>query len=383
VSEGAEEQHYAALLTAAARVLVVGLIFAGEWVRLAEPPLSLAFDLTLAAAGIYALGSLAAALLKWPLLAPWWLVATLDLAFLGALTYTTAGDLATVRRAFFLVPVLGAFTQTPRATARLALAAPTVYSVAALAEGSGAETVWPTAAFLLVVGGVSVAIAKLLADRAGRIQRLAEESRALTARALEAEAGERRRLSYAIHDEPIQQLLAARFELGRAARGDNESALSAAKSVSGALRTLRELTFELHPHSLDQLGLAATLEELAERIADHSGAEIALEIDDRDVGARRVVCFAIVRELLRNAGEHASASRIDVSVRSEPEALRVVVSDDGRGIPHDRRAEALRDGHLGLAAVFERARAAGGRAEITSSPAGGTTVEVTLPARAF
>jgi two-component system, NarL family, sensor kinase len=382
VSESADERHRAAQLTALARVLVVCLILVGERIRYGGIPPSLDFDLVLVAAGLYALAAFAAALLNWSRLRPGMLIATLDLVFLGALTYTSPGQLSAVRSAFFLVPVLAAFTQTPRSTALLALATPVVFATAAVAEGSGDGVVWTSAAFLLLVGGVSVAIAKLLAQRAQRIQGLADEARALTVRAVEADEGERRRLSYAIHDEPIQQLLAARLQLGRAVRGDAESARSAEEAFGNALQTLRELTLELHPHSLDQLGLAATLEELAEVIAERSGVEMTLEIDERHVAGRGALCFAIVRELLRNAGEHANASKVSVAIRAEPGILRILVSDDGKGIPAGRVAEALREGHIGLATVFERARAAGGRAEVKASADRGTTVEVTLPAGA-
>jgi two-component system, NarL family, sensor kinase len=375
------EEHRAAQLTALARVLVVGLIFVAERIRFGEHSLSLGFELTLAAAGLYAIAAFVAVLLKWPVLRPGWLTATLDLIFLGALTYASAGELQSVRRAFFLVPVLAAFTQTPRATALLALATAAAFVGAALAEGRGGDDMWTTAAFLLLVGGVSVAIAKLLVERAERIQGLADEARALAVRAVEADEGERRRLSFAIHDEPIQQLLAAQLQLRRSVSGNTESARSAAKAVGDALQTLRELTVELHPHSLDQLGLTATLEELARAIASHTEVEITLEIDERNLGERGVLCYAVVRELLRNAAEHASASNVEVVIRHESETLRIVVRDDGKGIPAGRVGEALREGHIGLATVFERARAVGGRAEVKASAGNGTTVEVTLPAR--
>jgi two-component system, NarL family, sensor kinase len=377
VNAVAEERRYAALLTALARVLVVGLIFVGERLRVGD--LDLAFDLILGAAGLYAVATLTAILVRSQAPPPGRLTAILDLAFLGALTYASAGELSTVRRAFFLIPVLGAFTQTPRSTAILALASAGVFAGTALGEGSGEVDVGTNAAFLLLVGGVSVAIAKLLADRSARIHGLVEAAQALTARALDAEAGERRRLSYAIHDEPIQQLLGARLATGRAAQGDREAARAAQTAIDDALRSLREMTFELHPHVLEQLGLAAALEQVAEGIADRTGAEILLEAADSQHEQGSGLCFAITRELMRNAEEHAAASRIEVVVRPEPQGLRITVRDDGRGFEPGRAAEALSEGHIGLAAVLERARAGGGQAEIRSFPGHGTTIEVTLP----
>jgi two-component system, NarL family, sensor kinase len=379
VNPSVEERRHAAVLTALARVLIVGLIFVGERLRVGD--MERTFDLILTAAGLYALAALAAILLRSPVPVSGRLTAALDLAFLGALTYTSAGELSTVRGAFFLIPVLGAFTQTPWSTALLAVASAAVFGGAALAEGSGEVAVGTSAAFLLLVGGVSVAIAKLLADRGARIGGLIDASQALTARALNAEASERRRLSYAIHDEPIQQLLSARLGIGRIARGDREAARAAQAAIDDALRSLREMTFELHPHVLEQLGLAAALEQVAEGIADRTGAEIVLEIADGMNEQGSGLCFAITRELMRNAEEHAEASRIAVVVRSEAPGVRIAVHDDGGGIAAGREAEALSEGHIGLAAVFERARAAGGHAEVSSTPGRGTWIEVMLPRR--
>jgi two-component system, NarL family, sensor kinase len=378
VSESAAERQHAVLLTALARVLVVALIFVGE--RLRVDDLDLTFDLILAIAGVYAIATLAGALLSSPTARPGIVTVTLDLGFLGALTYASAGDLSTVRRAFFLVPVLAAFTQAPRTTALLALAAPGVFVGAALAEGSGEIAVGTNAAFLLLVGAVSVAIAKLLADREGRIRRLVEESRTLTARAIDAEESERRRLSYAIHDEPIQQLLGARLAIGRATRGDRSAAREATAAIDEALRGLRELTSELHPYTLEQLGLSAALEQLAEGITDRTGAEVAVDVTTDGIDEERIrLCFAITRELMRNAEAHADASRIEVGVAPDRGGLRIIVRDDGKGMPAERPAEALREGHIGLGTVLERARAVGGSAAVTSSTRKGTIAEVILP----
>jgi len=70
--------------------------------------------------------------------------------------------------------------------------------------------------------------------------------------------------------------------------------------------------------------------------------------------------LSLARELLRNAGKHASAQQVDVLVALEEGAVRLDVVDDGVGLSEDRLPEALGSGHIGLASSRERAEAVGG-----------------------
>ena len=179
---------------------------------------------------------------------------------------------------------------------------------------------------------ISVVIAELLRRRNERIEALAEASRTLAVRALEAEESERRRLAYGLHDEPIQQLLSAQLDLDRAARGDTEAAESARTAVKKTISQLRETIFDLYPSSLEQLGLATALEQLASRAADRSGAEIELEIRPEATGSLDGLLFTAGRELLRNAVEHSGAELIRIELAAEDGEAVLVVADDGRGI---------------------------------------------------
>ena len=81
--------------------------------------------------------------------------------------------------------------------------------------------------------------------------------------------------------------------------------------------------------------------------------------------------LAVSRELLTNAARHSGASKVSLSLRRHAAtALELVIADDGRGIASGRPAEALAEGHIGLASVNERVRAAGGQFELSTSPAG-------------
>jgi two-component system NarL family sensor kinase len=88
--------------------------------------------------------------------------------------------------------------------------------------------------------------------------------------------------------------------------------------------------------------------------------------------------YSAARELLANVVQHAEATEVEVALTAAGGELRLVVADDGRGFPSDRPAEALADGHVGLASQRVRIEAVGGTLDITSD-GGGTRAEIRMP----
>jgi signal transduction histidine kinase len=91
-------------------------------------------------------------------------------------------------------------------------------------------------------------------------------------------------------------------------------------------------------------------------------------------------CYRICQEALNNATRHARANSISIELDSDGDSLILTVRDNGMGFDlKSKREEALRSGSLGLISVEERARLAGGRLEVRSVPAKGTTVCAFFP----
>ena len=210
-----------------------------------------------------------------------------------------------------------------------------------------------------------------------------------TARSVEAERlrhslrsaeQERTRWARELHDETLQGLAALRVLLqsGLKVGGDalEEAARTAAEQVTSEIANLRALITELRPAALDQLGLAAALDGLAQRSREVDGLEV-------DVAGRRGRRDARSRPADRRLparaggahqrGRHARAQRVEVRIARVGEGLEVLVADDGRGFD----AAAPTDG-FGLAGMRERAALMGGTLELGSSAAG-TTVRAVLP----
>jgi signal transduction histidine kinase len=215
-------------------------------------------------------------------------------------------------------------------------------------------------------------------------QRVASERRG---HRLAAAEEERRRWARELHDETLQGLAALRIMLSSARRSESRAELDdAVETAVEALRRevdgLRALITELRPAALDQLGLGAALQALAERVASDV-LEVELELELAWEGGRvasrheaqlEAVVYRLVQEALTNVVKHAAARHVRVRAHDGDDVVTVMVSDDGRGF--DRASQ--REG-FGLLGMVERVELLGGELDIDSAPGEGTTVTATLP----
>jgi two-component system NarL family sensor kinase len=140
---------------------------------------------------------------------------------------------------------------------------------------------------------------------------------------------------------------------------------------------LRSTVSELHPAVLSQGGLARALRDLADATARPDLA-IDLDLDDWPDGLRTPtdgLLFGAARELLSNVVKHAGARRARVSLAIAGDQARLVVADDGHGVPESPRGPG--QGHVGLYTQRLRVEAAGGALAVDATGAG-TTATVTV-----
>jgi two-component system NarL family sensor kinase len=204
-----------------------------------------------------------------------------------------------------------------------------------------------------------------------------EECRQLVVQVMQAEDSARRRIAQLIHDDSLQTLLAANQDLIEAAPG-RAQVQRAHEVVEAAIARLREAMLALHPVTLEQGGFEQALGAVARQAARQGGFEIQLDVAPQALGYEDELLLAVARELLNNAARHSQAHHVAVAVANSGDALELQITDDGRGMPAERPAQALAEGHIGIASVNERVRAAGGEFELQSSEAG-TRVSATLP----
>jgi signal transduction histidine kinase len=142
---------------------------------------------------------------------------------------------------------------------------------------------------------------------------------------------------------------------------------------------MRSLIFELRPAEVDREGLVATLRKHLDVLRRVYPTTIDLSVSGETPLAPEVEreLFRIQLEALSNALKHAGALRVSVEMRYDPEAVRIRVSDDGKGF--DPAAAGIGSRRLGLTSMRERVAGLGGMLSIDSGPGRGTTVAVEVP----
>jgi PAS domain S-box-containing protein len=229
--------------------------------------------------------------------------------------------------------------------------------------------------------------ARLYAELAERENQL----RRLVGKLIMAQEEERRRVAYDVHDGLAQTAAAAHQHLQLFARHNPPGSASGQEELDEALELVREVVGEarqvihdLRPTVLDDFGLAAAV-RLQVQTLRSEGLEISLEEalgDERLPPEVETTLFRVIQEALTNVRKHARASTVRVVLDHPGRAVRLQVTDDGRGFEPDEATRSNGPGErVGLSGMRERLSLLGGRFEAHSEPGSGTTVsaEVELP----
>jgi two-component system, NarL family, sensor histidine kinase UhpB len=219
----------------------------------------------------------------------------------------------------------------------------------------------------VAVAGADEEVASLAAAFNEMLERLETERRESGRIASAAQEEERKRIARELHDEVGQVLTGVMLQLDDA---------DAREAVRQSLDDVRRIARELRPEMLDDLGLLSALRALSNTAA-HQGLRVERQLDVGDLRLRPEVELAVYRvaqESLTNVMRHADANEVLVALQQVDGALRLVVRDDGRGLPAgDGQASA------GIAGMSERALHLGGRLTVASSPGAGTEVRMDIP----
>jgi PAS domain S-box-containing protein len=206
----------------------------------------------------------------------------------------------------------------------------------------------------------------------------------LSRRVVDVQEEERRHIARELHDEIGQVLSAISVNLHAvkglcdpAARPRIEESI---EIVDRATQQVRNLSLDLRPSMLDDLGLPATLRWFADRLAHRAGFAVRLTIEPTDVrppAELAVACFRAAQEALTNVVRHASAQNVWIELRQSPDGVDLTIRDDGDGFdPETARQSAARGESFGLMGIQERVELLGGRFEVRSQPGAGTTIDV-------
>jgi len=210
----------------------------------------------------------------------------------------------------------------------------------------------------------------------------------LSRRLVEAQETERRNIARELHDEIGQALTVMQLNLQAMLLSPGTEVVSprlneTLEVVERVLEQVRDISLDLRPSILDDLGLEPALRWYTERQAALVELKVKFHADQLEQRLDPMIeteCFRVAQEALTNVVRHAQAKVVTVELRKENGQLHLRVSDDGIGFDGASvREQAVRGASLGLLSMEERASLAGGGLEFKSNPGQGTEVHAWFP----
>ncbi len=253
--------------------------------------------------------------------------------------------------------------------------------------GMGYEDKQPTADDLSIP---SADVESEQQEIARRIRTYQKQLRRLASELSLAETRERREIASDLHDHIGQALAYVSQKVatlrGNAVFSGMEDHFSEILSIlDQTIRYTRDLTVEISPPVLYELGLSAAIDWLADRAVHRHRLEVHSTQNGTPVAVSedvQVFVFKSIQELLTNAAKHACATRIEISTSWTQNGLLIVVSDDGRGFDTTSFENGLSgDCCFGLFSIRERLSYIGGSLDIDSVPGQGTRISISTPYR--
>jgi signal transduction histidine kinase len=241
---------------------------------------------------------------------------------------------------------------------------------------------------LFTVMGQEIGVAIQNARFFEEVNAARERLQNLSQQLIVVQENERRHISRELHDEIGQAMTAVKVNLQTISRTAEVSHLiphleESIQIIDRTIQQIRNLSLDLRPSLLDDLGIVSALRWYLDRQAQRAGFDAsftALPQDMRFSPELETTCFRIVQEAITNVVRHAKAKSVRVEIIQNGSELDVIVTDDGVGF--DLTAIQLRqpgDTTLGLLGMRERVELVGGRLEIISDASHGTQIKACLP----
>jgi two-component system, NarL family, sensor histidine kinase UhpB len=232
------------------------------------------------------------------------------------------------------------------------------------------------------------------------LEALDDASRQRASQIINAQEQERKRIARELHDETSQVLTSLLISLAvleeSIATHEARDRIADTRTLAHqTLRAIRNLSIDLRPSALDDLGLLPALRWYIKEYQQKCSIEVefqATSFKERLPAEIETALYRIVQESLTNTARHANARKVCITLKEEVDEVYATISDDGSGFDIQalqktsvqERGSGLESGSglgrgLGLIGMQERAVLLDGSLEITSRPGQGTTVEVRIP----
>jgi signal transduction histidine kinase len=314
--------------------------------------------------------------------------AGVDFALLAVLELVVPEMYDAVRFAALFLVAVHAHFQGERRGLAIAVGAVIVVVAPAVVAGevppNGETLAFYETVFAVAACATAVMVGRLrTAESASRLR-----ARGVSRRSIQAESAVRRQLSESIHDGPVQELIGLDMVLATAGKAaaekDGERALeliAEARSLTARnIQALRDEIVDLGPYAFEELSFESAVDKCMPTWRRRYGFEVMATLERIDLPSELAGdLFRITQEAVTNAGRHARAHAVSISLRSVDGDVELRVTDDGCGFADGANPLATAEpGHLGLGSMRERAELMGGRLEIETSERG-TRVLIRAP----
>ena len=220
-------------------------------------------------------------------------------------------------------------------------------------------------------------------------RQMQEQLRLLSRQVLASQEEERKRISRELHDVIAQtltginvRLAALKKQAASNTRGLKRSIARTQRLVQQSVDIVHQFARKLRPTMLDDLGLIPALHTFMKRFRAETGIRVSLSAFaavEQLHGDKRTVLYRVAQEALTNVARHARASRAEVKLQKLKGAVRMTITDNGKGFHAEGVVRAKKSNRLGLLGMRERLEIVGGNFTITSAPGKGTTVLAQVP----
>lgn len=217
--------------------------------------------------------------------------------------------------------------------------------------------------------------------------RTERQLQSLTSELMTAQEEERRRIARELHDDINQRLALVVIELGNLLSDPSAMTTQGKTTIQSLNQRLarisddvRRMAYQFHPSILDDLGLIAALQHMADEWSEKTGIKTILVQEEttdplpRDIAS---CLYRVAQESLANIMKHAHAARVEIELTCDEQEITLSIYDTGVGF--DLNDIQARHPGLGLVNMRERVRSVRGRLDIQSEPGRGTHIMVHIP----
>jgi PAS domain S-box-containing protein len=217
--------------------------------------------------------------------------------------------------------------------------------------------------------------------------------RALNQQLIKAQENERNRIAAYLHDHVAQDL--SSLKIGLETLFDNQGEMPAelgakicelSKILQGSITAVRDLSYDLHPPGMDQLGLVRTVNQFCEDFAEKNN----ISVDFYTAGMKdlkldfdtEINLYRLIQESLNNIKKHAKAGQAVIRLVASSPNIILRIEDNGQGFDVERRlARSFKEKRLGLSSMEERVSLLEGTMRIKSQPSKGTSLFIEVPCK--